>query len=169
MKKIFPFFLIFIFKVSFAQQKAPAYPLITHDPYFSIWSMTDTLNNSVTKHWTGTAQSLLGVIKVDSKYYRVIGNEEKISTSAIIAAEQKKITINATQTIYDFNCGPITTTITFTSPLIITDIQLLSRPVSYITYSVKANDGKTHDVDIYFGASTNIAANTSDQEIITQE
>ena len=42
--------------------KAPAYPLITHDPYFSIWSNTDKLNESVTHHWTGAEQSLVGIV-----------------------------------------------------------------------------------------------------------
>src|ERR1017187_9257080 len=152
----------------FAQaNKAPAYPLVTHDPYFSIWSMTDTLNASPTKHWTGHDQPLTGLIKVDGITWRVIGAESKESHE--MAAQQKSVTMNATQTIYNFTCGPVDATITFTSPLLIKDVDILSRPVSYITYSVQSIDGRTHDVQIFLGASTNIAVNTSAEEVVTKK
>ncbi len=55
--------------ISFSQvNKAPAYPLVVHDPYFSIWSFTDKLNESTTKHWTGKDHSLMGVLSVDGKF-----------------------------------------------------------------------------------------------------
>lgn len=157
-------FIAFILSTRFlsAQRIAPAYPLVTHDPYFSIWSMTDTLNAAPTKHWTGADQPLTGLIKVDGKTYNIMGNQGD-------PAAQKSVSIKATQTIYTFSCGPVDATITFTSPLIINDLDLVSRPVSYISYSVKSNDAATHEVQVYFGASTNIAVNKPDQEVTTQK
>ncbi|HVG12147.1 MAG TPA: DUF4965 domain-containing protein [Flavisolibacter sp.] len=306
-------FLLIQCGLVFAQNfRAPAYPLITHDPYLSIWSSTDTLTASTTAHWTGAAQSLLGFIKVDGKMYRFLGakgpeyrtiapagdevpyevaytetapdstwmtegfdgsswlkgtapfgdnqsaktrwvsrelwmrrqimiddtdaeklflklqhdddveayingelvyaikgwtnkpkyipvsnlvksklkkganilavhvtntgggawldvgiSEEMSSASAIPipVAEQKGRTVNATQTIYDFRCGSVDLTLTFTSPILITSLELVARPVSYITTKVKSNDGASHDVQISITASTDIAVNSPGQQV----
>jgi hypothetical protein len=306
--------VIFYGVISFAQStKAPAYPLITHDPYFSIWSTTDELNASPTKHWTGTDHSLIGMLKVDGVMYRFLGQpstpyktivpagdeenytalyteetpaqgwmnegfedsqwkkgtgpfgdnksicktlwrgkniwvrrkvniastdfnklflklqhdddvevflngqsvyaykgytgkfvylpikdeikniiktgenilaihvtnniggawldagivEEPKPTDApaIQVAVQKSVNVNATQTTYQFACGNVNLGLTFTSPLLINDLTVLARPVSYISAKVKANDGAMHDVQLYFSAAAVIAANTATQQI----
>ncbi|OKS86999.1 hypothetical protein RG47T_2457 [Mucilaginibacter polytrichastri] len=299
----------------FAQsRKAPAYPLITHNPYFSIWSTTDNLTASTTSHWTGANQSLIGLIKVDGAIYRFLGKEPEyyktilpasdeqlytvsytetqpegnwtalqydakdwksgmspignaegqdktiwstkdiwlrrtftvtnadeinklvlklshdddveislngeplynkvgvtndygmipidknklrtgenvlaihvvntgggaridvglvdkekvVEPNAILLADQKSVDLNATQTIYKFKCGNVDLDLTFTSPLLLSDLGLLSRPVSYITYSVKANDGNTHQIKIYLSASTDLAVNKPSQEVVAK-
>lgn len=44
--------------------RAPAYPLITIDPYTSAWSTSDNLYDSQVKHWTGKDFQFMGVARV---------------------------------------------------------------------------------------------------------
>mgnify|MGYP001551211401 FL=1 len=55
------------------QLRPPSYPLVTVDPYFSIWSANDTLSAGPTRHWTGKENSLQGIIRVDGKAYYFLG------------------------------------------------------------------------------------------------
>ncbi len=320
-KKVFAF-LLFTFEliVSFAQvSKAPAYPLITHDPYFSLWSFTDKLNESVTKHWTGKEQSLLGLITVDGKVYDFMGQPElpvetllspgeekpyqckytetdpgtgwmqlnfndagwntgktpfglgweKTAVTAwrtksiwmrkefnldeqalqelqleklilqlrhdddvevyingdlvyscnncylsglkdypvadeikkrlkkgmnmlalhcinpagdawldaglgkqkadkkINPAVQQSVEITATQTKYVFLCGAVKLELNFLSPLLIQDVEMVSRPVSYLTFNITTTDNHGHDVEVYFDASLDFARNKKNQQVET--
>ena len=65
-------------------------------------------------------------------------------------AGQKSVDVQATQTHYIFDCGDVELKLTFTAPYLLDDLELLSRPVNYISYQAKALDGKEHDVAIYF-------------------
>ena len=60
--------------------------------------MTDTLNASPTKHWTGADQPLIGLIKADGKTYRVIGSGSKIFESVVPTADEQTYNAKYTET-----------------------------------------------------------------------
>lgn len=300
--------------------RAPAYPLVTIDPYTSGWAFTDNLYDGSVKHWTGKDFPLLGVIKVDGQIYRFMGKETsemevviptseqgnwagkyttskpaanwtsenfndsdwktgkgafgtiskytegmaktdwldehiwvrrnvelkedfsgkelyliyshddgavfyfngvkvydtgnktgknaivKLSDEAVKAlkkgknilsaychnpvanglldfgvliakdqtsffnqtAVQKSVNVQATQTHYSFVCGPVDLNLTFTAPLLMHDLDLLSRPVNYISYETRSNDGNAHNVELYFESSAHWALNTPYQQAKTE-
>ncbi|MDR0668403.1 MAG: DUF4965 domain-containing protein [Prevotellaceae bacterium] len=297
-----------------SELRAPAYPLITIDPYTSGWSFTDHLYDGPVKHWTGTDFPLIGAIRVDGEVYRFMGAEtpllkpllptaeqtpwegaytfvapptnwyrpsfdaagwqtgpaafgtafktavrtrweppqhdvwirrefvldqaagEKVylnyshdddvaiyvngvevvrtgyawgedkwlllpdaaartlkagknliaihctnrSGEALVdvglsvplasrsffpqTAVQTSVNVQATQTYYTFACGPVDLELTFTAPLLPEYLELISRPVNYISYRVAPNDQQTHHVDVYFEASPAWALDKPSQE-----
>lgn len=78
--------------------RPPAVPLVTHDPYFSIWSMTDDLNASPTRHWTGKAQRLTGLVRIDGNVFRWMGDAPRSAA----ALPQTGLTGTPTRTVYQF-------------------------------------------------------------------
>jgi hypothetical protein len=134
--------------------RAPAFPLITIDPYTSAWSITDNLYGDVIRHWTNKEFPILGVIKVDSQTYRFMGTESSSEQNYFnLTATQTSVTVLPMQTIYTFKCGFVTLKVTFTAPLFLDNLDLLSRPVNYISYEVESLNKQNHDIKVYFQAS----------------
>ena len=296
--------------------RAPAYPLVTIDPYTSAWSMTDNLYDGPVKHWTGKDFPLIGVLKVDGIPYRFMGTEEVEMTPVVPTSQQRAwegryttaepaegwqrpgfadkawksargafgtkineptaqtdwtdehiwvrrtftldeplegrtvymefsnddnaefyingikvhetgatcnknavvklpeeavrslakgenliaahcwnpvanglldfgllvqkeqhtllertaaqtgVDVQATQTRYTFTCGDVDLRLTFTAPLMPEDLELISRPVNYISYTITSNDGKAHDTELYLEASPRWALDQPYQESV---
>jgi hypothetical protein len=144
-----------------AEERPPAVPLITHNPYFSIWSMADHLTDQQTKHWTETYQPLVGIIKVDGAPYRYMGTNPR----ALEAAKQLNVEVDATHTYYTFEAGGIRLKLSFFTPAFVQDLDLLSRPVTYMTWNVWSNDTKSHNVDILLDVDGVVSTNTDNQQV----
>jgi hypothetical protein len=301
-----------------SELRAPAYPLITIDPYTSGWSFSDKLYDSSVKHWTGKDFPLIGAIRVDGIVYRFMGIEEpefltianstqqgewsgkyttikpnddwtnmlfddskwnegkgafgtmdseptaktkwdsefiwvrrivniknnlkgknvylqysnddgaiiyingvevlntgttcnknakiklsdktvsqlKVGENIITAychntggggildfgllvdkgnavllnnvATQKSVDVQATQTHYVFACGKIELELTFSAPLFLDNLNLLSRPVNYISYNINSTDGNSHKVQLYFEASPLWSLDNPTQESVSK-
>jgi len=81
-------------------------------------------------------------------------------------AIQKSVNVQPTQTIYSFTCGGVDLKLTFTAPLLMDDLELLSRPLNYISYEVASNDSKTHEVELYFEIGTEWVTSYDCQESV---
>lgn len=74
-------------------------------------------------------------------------------------AVQKSVNLTPTATRYEMECGPVTLYLEFLAPLLPDDLELLSRPVNYILYKVRSNDGRKHDIGIRIDCGAEWACN----------
>ncbi len=133
--------------------RPPAVPLITIDPYFSIWSFGDKLYETPTRHWSGVQNAMSGFLKIDRKWLKFMGMLETDSRQYATESEvipQISVTVRPTVTTYFFENEAVSLKIEFISPLLMEDLYLLSRPVSYINYEITAKDSIEHEMEIYF-------------------
>src|SRR5881394_663593 len=102
--------------------RPPAVPLVTSDPYLSIWSEADRLSDDVTRHWTHREHSLASLIRIDGKVYRLMGNDPREAQPF----PQTSVTVLPTRSIYQFDNGEIGVTMTFMTPALPEDLEAFS-------------------------------------------
>ncbi|HZZ42628.1 MAG TPA: DUF4965 domain-containing protein [Tepidisphaeraceae bacterium] len=144
--------------------RPPAVPLVTTDPYFSIWSFNDRLTDADTHHWTGKPNTLISLIRIDGKPYRLAGNQP----ANVPALEQTGLQVLPTRTIYTFTGAGITLTLTFTTPMLPDDLDILSRPLTYVTWQASPTDGKSHEITAMLAIGGDVAVNTPDESVIAK-
>lgn len=142
--------------------RPPSVPLITCDPYFSIWSPADRLNDADTTHWTGKPHRLWSKVRIDGADYRVMGR----GGSGEPTLPQKSVVVLPTRTVYEFEGAGVALTLTFLTPALPEDIDVLSRPVTYLTYQFRSVDGNRHEVSLRVDVSGEVAVNEPDQEVV---
>src|SRR3954468_1712806 len=99
--------------------RPPAVPLVTHDPYFSVWSMSDRLADDRTKHWTGAPHGMVGMARIDGRAYRLMGQSHNSLPEPM---PQTALEVTPTRTVYRFEAGGVTLALTFMSPLLPADL-----------------------------------------------
>lgn len=139
--------------------RAASIPLITHDPFFSVWSSSDCLYDADTMHWSGQTQKLKGAILIDGKEHVFLGYKAEYDYIF-----QKSVNVTATATEYIFENEDVILRCRFTSPLILDDMILASRPCTYVDFEVEKK--KTVDTKIHFEVTADLVRRGKDEVVI---
>jgi len=164
--------------------EVPLYLIYSHDENFELYlngrKLVDTgyaYKNNVVLPLEGELRKLLNqtgknvvAVHCSNKVggaYVDFGIYQDSDQSAVFpkSALQKSVALSATQTHYNFSCGPVDLNLTFISPLLPDNLDVLSRPVNYISYDTRSTDGRGHDVQIYFEATPEWAVDHISQEV----
>ena len=133
------------------KMRMPSIPLITVDPYFSVW--TDNINKHTPVHWTGHDNTIVGTVLIDGEKYRFLGDSDDNAMTVV------SVDADTFSTVAVFEDAGIRLTAKFTSPMLVTDLYYASRPVSYLKLSYEALDGKEHLVRAKVSVSEELVLN----------
>ena len=147
--------------------RVPAVPLITHDPMFSIWSFADKLTDDTTRHWDGIRKHMFGLLTIDNVIYNFMGTvaTDEYYHPGYRKMEQTGCVIRPMTTIYTFENELVSLELKFTSPLLLNDLDVLSRPITYISYTITPKDDKPHNIDLHFGFTGEFCVDRNDQQV----
>lgn len=111
--------------------RAASIPLITHDPYFSVWSQADCLYEDDTRHWSQEPLRMFGFLEIDGKDYCFMGRHADREY-----LPQVSLDVTATVTRYVFENEQVKLEVSFISPLLPDDLDVFSRPCTYLQFQV---------------------------------
>lgn len=139
------------------KMRPPALPIINIDPYFSVWAQESPLHHLV--HWTGSTNTILGLINIDGEEYRFLGNAYYCRDKKIPVMEIESVDADAFSTIIVCKNDKIRLTVKFTSPMLVTDLYYASRPVAYCKISYTSLDGNDHSVKVKISCGEELVLN----------
>lgn len=142
------------------KMRPPSIPLITVDPYFSVWSSADSLYDKYTEHWTGKPNTINGYVIVDGNRYRFMGE----GVEPVIP--QINLDVSALVTDYIFKNDSIILNATFFTPLFTDDLYRLSRPASYLRVKYESVDNNFHDVKLEITVSEELCLDEKGQSSV---
>jgi hypothetical protein len=90
-----------------------------------------------------------------------MGQEPK----SVPAMPQTGLEVTPTRSIYQFADAKVRVTMTFMTPALPDDLDVLSWPLSYITWTVQSVDGTPHEVTLYDSTSSALAVNKTDEKV----
>ncbi len=140
--------------------KLPSYPIVTVDPFFSIWSKSDSVNESDTCLWCGIKKPLKGTVTVDGTTYRFLGagNEEKLP--------QVKTDILPYTAEYTFENEKFRLIFKTWSPLLLDDFHLLSTPVAFFDFEIQNLSGIEKSFSVSIEASEELCYDRKVKETV---
>ena len=147
-----------------APLRPPAVPLVTVDPFFSVWSPADKLTDAPTMHWSEAGQPMTALLRVDGKAFRLMGTEP----AEVPALPQVACTVFPLRTVYRFADAAVEAELTFATPLLPENLEVFARPVTYATLRVKALDGRAHALQFYYDVGGEIAVGDDGQRVVWQ-
>ena len=147
------------------KKRPVAVPLFTVDPYFSIWSCSDTLYSGYTKHWTEKPWPIFAAIYVNKTATYAMAGADKDYIPVKSRLNQTDLKITPLSTVYTFENAVAKVTLTFTTPLLLEKPEIHCRPVSYMAYNVEMKK-EYEDFKFVFGISPQGCVNYHDQKVI---
>lgn len=101
------------------------------------------------------------MLSIDGHTYRLMGTHP----SRLPALPQVGFNVTATRTIYDFQGAGLRVSLTFMTPLLPSNLDVFSRPVTYLTWEIRSVDHNEHQVAIYYDNTAEPVVNTVDQPV----
>ena len=145
--------------------RPPSVPLVTVDPFFSVWSPANKLTDAPTEHWSGARQPINAVLRVDGKAYRLLGTEPADAP----ALPQTGVTVWPLRTVATFSDGAVDAELVFATPLLTDNLDVFSRPVTYVTLKAKARDGQPRAFQFEVDVAAAIAVGDDTQRVVFGE
>ena len=140
--------------------RPPAIPIITIDPYFTVWSPSNLLTDTDLQHWSAKPNTIKGTVTVDGTELRFMG------TGDLPAMRQIAFHMSAAVTSYTFEAENIRLSLSFFSTPFPDDLYRLSRPVSFMTAKYTALDECRHEVTLKIAASEELCINLKGAEAV---